>query len=104
MRIHVLSLFPEIFGSPLAAGALAREDALLFICARYEGVDERIAACVDEELSIGDYVLSGGELAALVVIDSVVRLLPGAIGNEASPREDSFAEGLLEHPQYTRPE
>ena len=182
MRVHVLSLFPEMFGSPLAAGvlgrarasglveiflhqlrdyatgrhlqvddapygggqgmvmmaeplvaaiehvaaadgprrillsprggvfgherarALAAERSLLFVCARYEGVDERVVGSVDEELSIGDYVLSGGELAALVVIDAVVRLLPGAVGNEASPRDDSFAGGLLEHPQYTRPE
>ena len=86
------------------ADALARERALLLICGRYEGVDERVKAYVDEELSIGDYVLSGGEVAALVVIDTVVRLLPGALGNEASSREDSHATGLLEHPQYTRPE
>jgi tRNA (guanine37-N1)-methyltransferase len=86
------------------ARALAREQSLLLVCARYEGVDERVGGWVDEELSIGDYVLSGGELAALVVIDTVVRLLPGAVGNEASPREDSFADGLLEHPQFTRPE
>ena len=182
MRIHVLSLFPEMLGSPLAAGvlrrardrgvveillhqlrdyatgrhlqaddtpygggqgmvmmaeplvaaiehvaaadrprrillsprgarfdderarALASEPALLLVCARYEGVDERVAAFVDEELSVGDYVLSGGEPAALVVIDAVVRLLPGAVGNAASPRDDSYAGGLLEHPQYTRPE
>jgi tRNA (guanine37-N1)-methyltransferase len=86
------------------ARALACERALLIICGRYEGVDERVTAFVDDELSIGDYVLSGGELAAAVVIDAVVRLLPGAVGNQASPREDSHAEGLLEHPQYTRPE
>src|SRR2546422_497060 len=181
MRIHVLSLFPEMFGSPLAAGvlgrarargmveislhqlrdyaggrhlqvddapygggqgmvmmadplvaaiehvgaadrprrillsprgavfcderarALAREPSLLLVCARYEGVDERVGGWVDEELSIGDYVLSGGELAALVVIDAVVRLLPGAVGNQASPREDSFAAGLLENPPHTPP-
>jgi tRNA (guanine37-N1)-methyltransferase len=84
--------------------ALASEPALLLVCARYEGVDERVTAVVDEELSIGDYVLSGGEPAAAVVVDAVVRLLPGAVGNEASPREESYAEGLLEHPQYTRPE
>src|SRR5262249_46865993 len=66
--------------------------------------DERVADWIDEELSIGDYVLSGGEPAALAVIDAVVRLLPGALGNEASPEDDSFARGLLEHPQYTRPE
>jgi tRNA (guanine37-N1)-methyltransferase len=86
------------------ARALASEPALLLVCARYEGVDERVTAFVDEELSIGDYVLSGGEPAALVVIDAIVRLLPGAVGNEASPREESYAGGLLEYPQYTRPE
>ncbi|HZP42998.1 MAG TPA: tRNA (guanosine(37)-N1)-methyltransferase TrmD [Candidatus Binatia bacterium] len=86
------------------ARVLAREHSLLLICGRYEGVDERVLAHVDEELSIGDYVLSGGELAALVVIDAVVRLLPGALGNECSPEDDSHATGLLEHPQYTRPE
>ena len=182
MRVHVLTLFPEMFGSPLAAGvlrrarerglleislhqlrdyaggrhlqvddtpygggqgmvmkpeplvaaiehiaagdsprrillapqgvvfndararALASEPSLLLICARYEGLDERVKAHVDEELSIGDYVLSGGELPALVVLDAVARLLPGVLGNEASPADDSFATGLLEHPQYTRPE
>ena len=86
------------------AHALAAERSLLLVCGRYEGVDERVCAWVDEELSIGDYVLTGGEIAALVVIDAVARLLPGVVGNEASPREDSFATGLLEHPQYTRPE
>ena len=86
------------------ARALAAERALLLVCGRYEGVDERVLAWIDEELSIGDYVLSGGELAAAVVIDAVARLLPGAVGNAASPVEDSFATGLLEHPQYTRPE
>ena len=85
------------------AAALAALPSLLFVCGRYEGVDERIAPFVDEELSIGDYVLSGGELAALVVLDAVVRLLPGVLGNEASPVDDSFATGLLEGPQYTRP-
>jgi tRNA (guanine37-N1)-methyltransferase len=86
------------------ARALACERSLLLVCARYEGLDERVTAYVDEELSVGDYILSGGELAALVVIDAVVRLLPGAVGNEASPHDDSHATGLLEHPQYTRPE
>jgi tRNA (guanine37-N1)-methyltransferase len=85
------------------ASALAAQPALLFVCGRYEGVDERVAPLVDEEVSIGDYVLSGGELAALVVLDAVVRLLPGVLGNEASPVDDSFATGLLEGPQYTRP-
>jgi tRNA (guanine37-N1)-methyltransferase len=81
---------------------LASLEHLLLLCARYEGVDERIRSMVDLELSIGDYVLTGGELAALVVIDSVIRLLPGAI-DEASTAEESFTHGLLEYPQYTRP-
>ena len=86
------------------AEALARESALCLVCGRYEGVDERVAAHVDEELSIGDYVLSGGEIAALAVIDAVVRLLPGALGNPASATDESHTTGLLEHPQFTRPE
>jgi tRNA (guanine37-N1)-methyltransferase len=84
---------------------LAREPALVLIAGRYEGVDERLLeAEVDEELSIGDYVLSGGELAAMVVIDAITRQLPGALGHELSAREDSFADGLLDCPHYTRPE
>jgi tRNA (guanine37-N1)-methyltransferase len=81
---------------------LALRTHLVFVCPRYEGVDERISSMVDLELSIGDYVLTGGELAALVVVDAVLRLLPGAI-DEASTTEESFAAGLLEYPQYTRP-
>jgi tRNA (guanine37-N1)-methyltransferase len=81
---------------------LAGRDHLVFVCPRYEGVDERIRAFVDLELSIGDYVLTGGELPALVVIDAVIRLLPGAI-DQASTAEESFAGGMLEYPQYTRP-
>jgi tRNA (guanine37-N1)-methyltransferase len=84
------------------AQTLAGEGHLVFVCPRYEGVDERIRAMVDLELSIGDYVLTGGELPALVVIDAVIRLLPGAI-EAASIAEESFAAGLLEYPQYTRP-
>jgi tRNA (guanine37-N1)-methyltransferase len=87
--------------------ALARDLAtrphLALVCGRYEGIDERVRTLVDRDVSIGDYVLTGGELPALVVIDAVVRLLPGAI-QEASHAGDSFAAGLLEHPQYTRPE
>lgn len=81
---------------------LARRTHLVFVCPRYEGVDERVRELVDLELSIGDYVLSSGDLAALVVIDAVLRLLPGAI-DAASTVEESFAAGLLEYPQYTRP-
>ncbi len=84
------------------AHELAAAAHLVFLCPRYEGVDERIRAMVDREISIGDYVLTGGELAALVVIDAVLRLLPGAI-DDASTAEESFAAGLLEYPQYTRP-
>jgi tRNA (guanine37-N1)-methyltransferase len=74
------------------------------VCGRYEGVDQRVADHLcDDELSIGDYVLAGGELAALVVVEAVVRLLPGVLGNEQSTDEESFAAGLLEYPQYTRP-
>ena len=84
------------------AHALSERSHLVFLCPRYEGVDERIRSMVDLEISIGDYVLTGGELAALVVLDAVLRLLPGAI-DEASTTEESFAAGLLEYPQYTRP-
>lgn len=86
------------------AEELAKEEHLLFICGHYEGYDERIREhLVTDEISIGDYVLTGGELGAMVVIDSVVRLLPGVLGNKQSATEDSFSTGLLEHPHYTRP-
>ena len=91
----------EVFRQARAA-ELATRSHLIFVCPRYEGVDERIRSLVDLELSIGDYVLTGGELPALVVIDSVIRLLPGAI-EAASTADESFAAGLLEYPQYTRP-
>ena len=84
---------------------LSTEKRLILIAGRYEGFDERIRTGLDaEQISIGDYVLSGGELPAMVVIDSVVRLLDGALGDETSAQDDSFSEGLLEYPQYTRPE
>jgi tRNA (guanine37-N1)-methyltransferase len=102
----VIYLSPQ--GRPLDQAALkrlSRETALVLIAGRYEGVDERvIEAEVDEELSIGDYVLSGGELPALVVIDALARLIPGALGDEDSAAQDSFMEGLLDCPHYTRPE
>ena len=85
--------------------SLASERAITLLCGRYEGVDERlIEKCVDEELSVGDYVLSGGELAAMALIDAVVRQLPGALGDGQSAVAESFAAGLLDYPQYTRPE
>ncbi|MCH1623805.1 tRNA (guanosine(37)-N1)-methyltransferase TrmD [Fredinandcohnia quinoae] len=86
------------------AEELAAEDHLIFICGHYEGYDERIREhLITDEISIGDYVLTGGELAAMVITDSVVRLLPGVLGNEDSPVKDSHSSGLLEHPHYTRP-
>ncbi|MDR7315918.1 tRNA (guanosine(37)-N1)-methyltransferase TrmD [Brevibacillus nitrificans] len=86
------------------AEELAKEEHLVFVCGHYEGYDERIREhLVTDEISIGDYVLTGGELAAMVVIDSVVRLQPGALGNQTSAVEDSFSTGLLEYPHYTRP-
>jgi tRNA (guanine37-N1)-methyltransferase len=91
----------EVFSQARAAD-LAGRGHLILVCPRYEGIDERIRDLVDLELSIGDYVLSGGEPAALVVIDAVTRLLPGAI-DDASTAEESFSAGLLEYPQYTRP-
>jgi len=86
-----------------AAQRLAAESALIFVCGRYEGVDERVRPFVDEHLSLGDFVLTGGEFAALAVIDAVARLRPGVLGNDASAVEESFSNGLLEGPQYTRP-
>ncbi|WP_421385421.1 tRNA (guanosine(37)-N1)-methyltransferase TrmD [Bacillus salacetis] len=86
------------------AEELAKEDHLIFVCGHYEGYDERIREhVVTDEISIGDFVLTGGELGAMVVVDSVVRLLPGVLGNEDSPVLDSFSSGFLEHPHYTRP-
>jgi len=104
-RSLVLLLTPQgrTFDQPLA-WELSRMEQIILICGRYEGVDERVRTnYVDLELSIGDYVLSGGEMAAMVVMDAVSRLVPGVLGGERSTQEDTFEEGLLEYPQYTRP-
>ena len=85
------------------AERLSRGKRLVILCGRYEGVDERVRARVDEEISIGDYVLSGGELPALVVVDAVCRLVPGVVGDVRSVEQDSFSRGLLDYPHYTRP-
>src|SRR5439155_10178252 len=85
------------------AKRLSRIERLVLLCGRYEGVDDRVRACVAEEVSIGDYVLTGGELAALVILDAVARFVPGVVGDEQSVAEDSFNRGLLDYPQYTRP-
>jgi len=101
---HRILLCPQ--GRPLdtaVARELARRPALAIVAGRYEGVDERVRAYVDEEISVGDYVLSGGEVAALVVVDAVSRFVPGVLGNDASALDESFSHGLLEYPQYTRP-
>jgi tRNA (guanine37-N1)-methyltransferase len=99
--VFLLDPIGEVFRQARAAD-LATRSHLVFLCPRYEGVDERIRGLVDLELSIGDYVLTGGELPALVVIDAIIRLLPGAI-EASSTVEESFSDGLLEYPQYTRP-
>jgi tRNA (guanine37-N1)-methyltransferase len=103
-EMHAILTCPQgrLFTQELAR-ELARKQALLFVCGRYAGVDERVRALVDDDLSIGDYVLTGGELAALVMMDAIIRLVPGVLGNEASVADDSFAEFLLDAPQYTRP-
>ena len=86
------------------ARELSGEPELILLCGHYEGVDQRaLDACVDEEISIGDYILTGGELAAMVLTDAVARFIPGVLGSAESPEEESFSDGLLEYPQYTRP-
>src|SRR5690606_25275880 len=103
---RVIYLSPQ--GQPLTqqrAAELAQLHSLVLLCGRYEGIDERIVEpCVDEEISIGDYVLSGGELGAMVLLDAVTRLIPGVLGHADSAAEDSFSEGWLDCPHYTRPE
>ena len=103
-KARVLLMTPQ--GRPFSqrdAQRLSREQGLILICGRYEGVDERVRPMVDEELSIGDFILTGGEPAAMVVVDAVARLIPGVLGSSGSAAGDSFSDGLLEYPQYTRP-
>ena len=103
---HIILLTPQgrLFSQSVAQ-ELATHTHIMLICGHYEGIDERVCEhLATDEISIGDYVLSGGELAALVVVDAVVRLLPGALGSEYSADSDSHSDGLLEHPQYTRPQ
>src|SRR4026207_1704478 len=103
-RVILLSPQGQVFSQALAQDLAENAAQVVLLCGRYEGVDERVAeALATDEISIGDYVLSGGEAAAMVVIDAVVRLLPGALGSETSAVFESFSEGLLDHPQYTRP-
>ena len=103
-RVILLSAQGEVFSQALAHDLSKNASRVVLLCGRYEGVDERVAdALATDEVSIGDYVLSGGEPAATVIIDAVVRLLPGALGSETSAVFESFSEGLLDYPQYTRP-
>ncbi|MBD0325431.1 MAG: tRNA (guanosine(37)-N1)-methyltransferase TrmD [Pyrinomonadaceae bacterium] len=103
VRVVLLSPQGRVLTQRLAA-ELAQAEHVVLICGRYEGVDERVAeALVTDEISIGDYVLSGGEPAAIVLVDAVVRLIPGALGSETSAVNESFSEGLLDYPHYTRP-
>jgi tRNA (guanine37-N1)-methyltransferase len=105
-QAHVVYLSPQ--GKPVNQDMLAKQvdaKSVIFLCGRYEGIDERlIQQEVDQEWSIGDYVISGGELAAMVCIDAMTRLIPGALGHEQSAQQDSFSDGLLDYPHYTRPE
>jgi tRNA (guanine37-N1)-methyltransferase len=101
--VYLLSPRGRRFDSHLAQ-TMARHPGVVLVCGRYEGVDERvIQLCVSEEISIGDYILTGGEPAAVVIVDAVSRFVPGVVGKEESVAHDSFSENLLEHPQYTRP-
>lgn len=103
-RPHVIFLSPRgrTFKHPVAK-RLSELERILIVCGRYEGFDERVYTLADEIISVGDYVVSGGEIPAMLVIDAITRLLPGALGDHRSTEEESFVEGLLEYPQYTRP-
>lgn len=104
LKVILMSPQGEPFSQERAESISKAENDLLLVCGHYEGFDERIRDYVDSEISIGDYVLTGGELAAAVIVDSVARLLPGVLGKEASHQSESFSEGMLEYPHYTRPE
>ena len=101
-RVILLSPSGRLFDQEMAV-ELAQVPGLMLVCGHYEGVDERVRHFIDDEISIGDYVLTGGEIPALVVVDAVTRLIPGVLGNEAATAEESFQTGLLEYPHYTRP-
>lgn len=101
-RVILLSPAGRLFDQEVAA-ELAHCSALLLVCGHYEGVDDRVRHFIDDEISIGDYILTGGEIPALVVVDAVTRLIPGVLGGEGATAEESFQTGLLEYPHYTRP-
>ena len=101
-KVILLSPAGKTFNQEIAKD-MAKCEHLILICGHYEGVDERVKGIVDEEISIGDYVLTGGELPAMIIVDAVSRFIPGVLGDESSSKEDSFSHGLLEYPQYTKP-
>ncbi|MEM9102786.1 MAG: tRNA (guanosine(37)-N1)-methyltransferase TrmD [Pseudomonadota bacterium] len=104
-KVIYLSPQGKVFNQKAAISCVEKKQPLIFVAGRYEGVDERLLVSeIDEEWSVGDIVLSGGEFAALVVIDTITRLIPGVLGNNESAQQDSFSDGLLDHPHYTRPE
>lgn len=102
-KVILLSPQGKPFNQSKAEAYSREKQRFVFICGRYEGIDERVKILMDEEVSIGDYVITGGELAALVIIDAVTRLVPGALGDEKSVEDESFSWGLLDYPHYTRP-
>jgi tRNA (guanine37-N1)-methyltransferase len=102
-KVLLMSPRGPAFTQARARELVSHTAGLILVCGRYEGVDERVMPYLDGELSLGDFILTGGEIAALAVVDAVARLLPGVLGNQASHVSESFEEGLLEHPQYTRP-
>jgi tRNA (guanine37-N1)-methyltransferase len=102
-KVILLSPQGKPYNQSMAEAYSREKKRFVFICGRYEGIDERVKTLVDEEVSIGDYVITGGELAALVIIDAVTRLIPGALGDEKSVEDESFSWGLLDYPHYTRP-
>ncbi len=105
IKRHSILLSPQgkVHSQEKAEEILNKKKDIILLCGRYEGIDERIMYLIDEEISVGDYILTGGELPALIIIDSVVRLIPGVLGDERSKEEESFSSGLLDYPQYTRP-
>lgn len=102
-KVVLLSPQGRPFNQAMAEAFSREASRFVFICGRYEGIDERVRSIIDDEVSIGDYVITGGELAALIIIDAVTRLLPGALGDERSAEDESFSWGLLDYPHYTRP-
>jgi len=102
VRVIFLAPSGKLFDQEMAV-ELAKAPSLLLICGHYEGVDERVRGFIDAEISIGDFILTGGEIPALVVVDAVTRLIPGVLGNDAATEDESFQTGLLEYPHYTRP-